>query len=148
MTGKLCSLTYVTSPVRPKSLTVWSTLNIAAQRGLKTTPSWKVASEVSLPHNAAVQAPSCLARLPTSALLRSLFLSLFFTSPLLFRPGLAVFRAIAESPSAKLDPDRNPLLRSTIRPLVYDQFCAGRDAAEIAKTSSLIKQLGFPGIVL
>lgn len=95
-----------------------------------------------------IQSQSPLARLPTSSLLRSLFLSIFFTRPILFKPGLAVFSTIANSKSNILNPDKNPLLRSTIKPLIYDQFCAGRNVSEIHKTSSNIKALGFSGVVL
>lgn len=91
---------------------------------------------------------SPLARLPTTSILRSLFLSIFFTSPLLFKPGLAIFQGIANSSSPFLNPDRNLLLRAFIRPIVYDQFCAGKNAAEIKKTSLAVKALGFKGIVL
>lgn len=91
---------------------------------------------------------SPLARLPTSSILRSLFLSIFFTSPALFRPGLAVFKAIANSKSSLLNPDKNRVLGALIRPVVYDQFCAGRNVAEIQKTSATIKGLGFSGVVL
>ena len=89
-----------------------------------------------------------LARLSTSSILRTLLLSAFFTAPLLFRPGLAVFAKIANSPSAWLNPDRNPLLRATIYPLVYKQFCAGRNQGEIGRTSAEIRRLGFSGVVL
>lgn len=92
--------------------------------------------------------PSPLSRLPTSSILRSLFLGIFFTSPALFRPGLAVFKAIANSESALLNPDKNPVLRALIKPIVYDQFCAGRNITEIQKTSGTIKGLGFSGVVL
>ncbi|KAH8672614.1 proline oxidase PrnD [Tricladium varicosporioides] len=91
---------------------------------------------------------SPLARLSTSSILRSLFMSSFFTSSLLFRPGFAIFQKIANSKSIWLNPDRNLLLRAVIRPVVYDQFCAGRNEAEIHKTSSEIKRLGFSGVVL
>lgn len=89
-----------------------------------------------------------LARLSTTSIARSLLLSTFFTSPLLFRPAFAIFERIANSRSRWLHPDRNPLLRKTIYPLVYKQFCAGRDKAEIGQTSSEIRRLGFSGIVL
>jgi len=59
-----------------------------------------------------------------------------------------VFQAIANSPSRWLNPDKNPCLRAAIRPIIYDQFCAGRNAAEIHKTSQIIKSLGFSGVVL
>jgi hypothetical protein len=86
--------------------------------------------------------------LSTASILRSLLLSTFFTSPLLFRAGFAVFHKIATSQSPWLNPDRNPLLRTAIYPLVYKQFCAGRNKAEIATTSSNIRQIGFSGVVL
>lgn len=91
---------------------------------------------------------SPLARLPTSSIIRSLFLSALFTSSALFRPGLAVFSKIANSHSPWLNPDSNPLIRVITRNLVYDQFCAGRNITEINKTSALVRQLGFSGIAL
>lgn len=91
---------------------------------------------------------SPLARLSTSSILRTLFLSAFFTSPILFNPGLAIFDRIARSPSPWLNPDRNPLLRAAIYPLVYKQFCAGRSQREIGQTSAEVRRLGFSGIVL
>lgn len=91
---------------------------------------------------------SPLARLSTTSIIRSLFLSTFFTTPVLFRPGLAVFKAIANSKSALLNPDKNYVLGALIKPVVYDQFCAGRNVTEIKKTSSTIKGLGFSGVVL
>jgi proline dehydrogenase len=93
-------------------------------------------------------AARCLARLPTASVLRSLFLSIFFTSPMLFKPGLAVFKTVANSKSSLLSPERNPLLRACVKPLIYDQFCAGTNVAEIKKTSAGIKKLGFSGVVL
>ncbi|KAH0841338.1 proline oxidase Put1 [Fonsecaea pedrosoi] len=89
-----------------------------------------------------------LARLSTSSLLRTLLLSTFFTSPWLFRPGFAVFEKIAHSQSAWLNPDRNPLVRAIVHPLVYKQFCAGRNQKEIGQTSAEIRRLGFSGVVL
>ncbi|KAL2434860.1 hypothetical protein ABEF95_009587 [Exophiala dermatitidis] len=89
-----------------------------------------------------------LGRLSTSSILRTLLLSTFFKSPLLFKPGLAVFERIANSPSVWLNPDRNPLLRMIVYPLVYKQFCAGRNQEEIARTSAEIRRLGFSGVVL
>jgi len=103
-------------------------------------------NERTAQHNNAL--PNALARLPTSSILRSIFLSVFFTSPALFRPGFAVFQKIANSQSRWLNPDKNPVLRAVIRPIIYDHFCAGRNVAEIQRTSSVIKGLGFSGVVL
>ncbi|KAK5102620.1 proline dehydrogenase [Lithohypha guttulata] len=91
---------------------------------------------------------SPLARLPTSSILRSLFLSIFFTNAALFRPGLAIFGKIANSRSAWLNPDNNPLIRPITRKLIYDQFCAGKNRDEISNTSSMIRDQGFTGIAL
>ncbi|KAM3070510.1 proline dehydrogenase [Clarireedia jacksonii] len=89
-----------------------------------------------------------LARLSTRSILRSIFLSKFLTSPFLYNPGFALFERIANSPSSFSNPDKNPLIRVFVRPLIYDQFCAGTNAVEIRNTSSEIKRLGFSGIVL
>lgn len=113
---------------------------IKAEKGLSDTPE--------VPVNATKLSCSPLARLPASSVIRSLFLSIFFTSPLLFRPGLALFSTIAYSNSRFLNPDKNPILRAVIRPVIYDQFCAGTNETEIHNTSHAIKQLGFSGVVL
>jgi proline dehydrogenase len=113
---------------------------IKAEKGLTDT--------TEVPVRATELSRSPLARLPTSSVIRSLFLSIFFTSPLLFRPGLAIFSTIAHSNSSFLNPDKNPILRAVIRPVIYDQFCAGTNEAEIQNTSHAIKQLGFSGVVL
>ncbi|EXJ55455.1 hypothetical protein A1O7_08382 [Cladophialophora yegresii CBS 114405] len=99
------------------------------------------------PESAPFSAPP-LARLSTASILRTLVLSAFFTTPWLFKPGFAAFEKVANSQSPWLNPDRNPLLRSAIYPLVYKQFCAGRNPAEIARTSADVRKLGFSGIVL
>ncbi|KEF52455.1 uncharacterized protein A1O9_11696 [Exophiala aquamarina CBS 119918] len=113
---------------------------IKAEKGLTDTAEVSVKA-TELPY-------SPLARLPVSSVIRSLLLSIFFTSPLLFNPGLAIFSRIAHSNTVFLNPDKNPILRAVIRPVIYDQFCAGRNEREIQNTSKAIKQLGFSGAVL
>ena len=92
--------------------------------------------------------PLALARLPTSSVLRSLLLGAFFSSSILFTPGFALLKKIANSPSRMLNPDKNPLLRAMVKPFVYDQFCAGRNRSEIQARMSQIKSLGFSGVIL
>lgn len=75
-------------------------------------------------------------------------MSTVFTSPLLFRPGLAIMKTICHSRSPLLNPDLNPLLRLLVKPLVYDHFCAGRDRSEIQRTRDSIRSMGFAGIIL
>jgi hypothetical protein len=89
-----------------------------------------------------------LSRLSTSVILRNLFLSAFFTKPLFFKVGLACMKTVADSESAFFNPDKNPILRGTVKRLIYDQFCAGRNEAEVDQTSRDIKELGFSGVVL
>jgi len=98
----------------------------------------------------AIKAPTftCLGRLPTSHLLRNIFLGAFFTSPILYKPGFAILRRIANSHSRALSPDANPILRVVLRSLLYDQFCAGTNQAEIFRTRDTIKRIGYSGIIL
>lgn len=91
---------------------------------------------------------SPLKRLPTSTLLRSLMLDLFFRSPMLIRYGLAFMKRVANSRSFILNPDKNILLRRVIRPLIYDQFCAGANKREVEKTITDIKRMGYSGVIL
>ena len=92
--------------------------------------------------------PLALARLPTASVFRSLLLGAFFSSPILFKPGFALLKKISNSPSRVLNPDRNPVLRAIVKPLLYDQFCAGRNRREIQSRISQIKSLGFSGVIL
>lgn len=55
---------------------------------------------------------------------------------------------IANSRSTLLNPDANPLLRLLVKPLIYDQFCAGTNKKEIAHTRDRIKSIGVSGIIL
>lgn len=89
-----------------------------------------------------------LARLPTSDILRSLVLGTFFASPLLYRFGFAILQKVATSRSAIFNPDRNPLLRAVVKPLIYDQFCAGTNKQEVNETIARIKSIGFSGVIL
>ena len=92
--------------------------------------------------------PLTLARLPTASIFRSLLLGAFFSSSLLFTPGFALLKKIADSPSRVLNPDRNPLLRAVVKPFVYDQFCAGTDRGEIRGRIEQIMGGGFSGVIL
>ena len=94
------------------------------------------------------QLPSQLHRISTVNLVRNIILGKVFTSPFLFRYGVACLSKIANSRSALLDPDRNALLRALIKPMIYDHFCAGTNKLEIKKTLSYLKNMGFKGVIL
>lgn len=81
-------------------------------------------------------------------LLRNLVLGAWFSSPLLFKPGLSIMRTIANSRSAILNPDRNPLVGAVVKLFIYDHFCAGTNKREIDRTKAEAKQIGFSGIIL
>jgi proline dehydrogenase len=89
-----------------------------------------------------------LSRLPTANLLRNLVLGAWFSSPLLFKPGLSIMRTIANSRSAILNPDSNPLIRAIVKPFIYNHFCAGTNKKEIDGTKAEAKRIGFSGIIL
>jgi hypothetical protein len=92
--------------------------------------------------------PQCLSRLPTMNLLRNLILGAWFSSPLLFKPGLSIMRTIANSHSPILNPDKNPLVGAIVKLLIYNHFCAGTNKKEIDGTKAEAKQIGFSGIIL
>ena len=81
-------------------------------------------------------------------LLRNLILGAWFSSPLLFKPGLSIMRTIANSHSPLLNPDKNPLVGAVVKLLIYNHFCAGTNKKEIDGTKAEAKQIGFSGIIL
>lgn len=91
---------------------------------------------------------SHLHRISTVNLIRNIILGKVFTSPFLFKCGVACLSKIANSQSAILDPDRNVLLRALIKPMIYDHFCAGTNKFEIKKTLDYLKTMGFKGVIL
>ncbi|EME79814.1 uncharacterized protein MYCFIDRAFT_190569 [Pseudocercospora fijiensis CIRAD86] len=71
-----------------------------------------------------------------------------FTSPIMFKAGFTILDTIANSRSKILNPDANPVLRAVVKPLVYDQFCAGTNQKEIFKTRDQIRKMGYAGVIL
>ena len=55
---------------------------------------------------------------------------------------------LAHSNSPLLSPDKNLLLRFFLKHTFYKQFCAGENAAEINRTITGLKNIGFKGVVL
>ncbi|RYP23830.1 hypothetical protein DL765_000907 [Monosporascus sp. GIB2] len=91
---------------------------------------------------------SPLSVLPLPTILRTLFSSAISSSPILLPPSLKIMSAMAHSDSAVLNPDRNPLLRYFLKKTFYSQFCAGEDAAEVRRTVSALKNIGFDGVLM
>jgi hypothetical protein len=55
---------------------------------------------------------------------------------------------IANSKLSLLNPDKNPLLRRIVRVVFYNHFAAGENDAEVKKTITTIKGMGFKGVIL
>ena len=91
--------------------------------------------------------------LATGALLRSLLVNAISSHRTLLTPSLWTLSTIAD-PAKKgfvgslLDVHRNPLLRRFLKATVYDQFCAGQNAAEAMETVRGIKKMGYQGVIL
>jgi proline dehydrogenase len=131
---------YKNIPLSSQTYTVWQSLRHQS-------------SLVSRHSNAASlderkQQSSQLHRISTLNLIRNIVLGKVFTSPFLFKYGVACLSKIANSRSAILDPDRNALLRALIKPMIYDHFCAGTNKLEIKKTMDYLKTMGFKGVIL
>ncbi|KAL2270721.1 hypothetical protein VTJ83DRAFT_92 [Remersonia thermophila] len=93
-------------------------------------------------------APSPLAVLPLTNVLRSLMTTTVSSSPLLLPPSLAVMSILANTTQPLLNPDENPLLRLLLKNTFYAQFCAGENAAEVRQTVDSLKRIGFGGVIL
>lgn len=89
-----------------------------------------------------------LSRLPTGLLLRNIAIGQLLTSPTLARIGINVLKKLANTKSALLDPDRNPVLGKLIRVSIYDHFCAGTTPTEVQRTIRSVRQLGYGGVIL
>lgn len=91
---------------------------------------------------------TALAKLPTKTLLRSLVLTSLMSHDWILRPSLAIIERIVKSKSKMLHADHNPLLNKLLRWTIYNHFCAGSDANQIARSTALIKGMGYQGVIL
>jgi len=63
-------------------------------------------------------------------------------------PSLRLLSFVAHSPSALLNPDRNPLLHWILKKTFYAQFCAGETSTEVRGTVKELKDMGYKGVIL
>jgi proline dehydrogenase len=80
--------------------------------------------------------------------LRSLAITTISASPVLLSPSLALMSALANTTNPLLNPDKNPLLRYFLKKTFYAQFCAGENQAEVKRSVSRLKDIGFTGVIL
>ncbi|KAM0467694.1 hypothetical protein ACHAP7_011661 [Fusarium lateritium] len=91
---------------------------------------------------------TALAKLPTITLLRSLILTSLMSRDWILRPSLAIIERIVKSKSILLSADRNPLLNRLLRWTIYNHFCAGSNAEQVARATALVKGMGYQGVIL
>ncbi|TQN66020.1 putative proline dehydrogenase [Colletotrichum shisoi] len=124
-----------------------STAAAAAAAATTTTTATPVARTTQTAASS-TQGRSPLSRLPTLALVRSLALTQFMSSPLLMKPALPLLHFIAKSKGALFNPDRNPVLNRLLRWTIYDHFCAGENLQQVTKTVNDVKRMGYQGVIL
>lgn len=86
--------------------------------------------------------------LPTRMLLRSLLVAGITSHPMLLAPGLATLKFLSKPRGPLFNVERNPLLHSIVKNVLYNQFCAGENASEVKATIQNIKTMGFRGVIL
>ncbi|KAL7930238.1 FAD-linked oxidoreductase-like protein [Trichoderma chlorosporum] len=86
--------------------------------------------------------------LPTRMLLRSLLVAGITSHPMLLAPGLATLKLLSKPRGYLLNVERNPVLHSIVKNVLYNHFCAGENASEVKATIQNIKNMGFRGVIL
>lgn len=90
-----------------------------------------------------------LSVMPTSMLLRSLFIATISSTKLLLVPSLHLMSFLSKpNRSFLFNIERNPVLRAILKQSVYRQFCGGETAQETRACVKQLKDLGFKGIIL
>lgn len=95
-----------------------------------------------------MQSSTPLSCLPLSTLLRSYFITSVSSIPILLKPSLVIMGHLAHSKSRWLNPDNNRFLHFLLKRTLYNQFCAGETPAEVRRTISSLKELGYKGVIL
>ncbi|KAI1366246.1 FAD-linked oxidoreductase-like protein [Xylaria arbuscula] len=142
------------SPVRSKRLNhvpkVWTAAkHFDHSKNISTSSSISSLSSQELQTGAERSTSTPLSILPTSYLLRSLFVSSVTSKPYLLSPSLSILSFLSQPHRiALLSTDRNPVLHWIVKRLLYDQFCTGENAAEVQKVMKEMHKFGFLGVIL
>jgi hypothetical protein len=67
---------------------------------------------------------------------------------MLLAPGLSVLNFLCKPRGGLFNVERNPILHSVIKNVLYSHFCAGENANEVKTTIQNIKNMGFRGVIL
>ncbi|KAK6338933.1 proline dehydrogenase [Orbilia brochopaga] len=140
---------YISTPSRSLILPLTSSRGISTQRRpsstLTATDNDSIPPHSSLSHTTPSPSPlrpTPLATLPTSYLLRTIFICTISTSPVLSNILTRALLAYTHFLTS------NPLTRFLIQHTFYDHFCAGTSHPEIQTTLARLKSWGFRGIIL
>ncbi|KAF1851668.1 pyrroline-5-carboxylate reductase [Cucurbitaria berberidis CBS 394.84] len=87
--------------------------------------------------------------MPTSMLLRSLFVATISSNKFLLIPSLHLLDFLSKPDRTYLfNIDRNPVLKALLKRTLYNQFCAGETETETKACVKELKDLGFKGVIL
>ncbi|USP81267.1 hypothetical protein yc1106_08541 [Curvularia clavata] len=87
--------------------------------------------------------------MPTSMLLRSLFIATISSTKALLIPSLHLLSFLSKPNRGFLfNIERNPILKAVLKSTVYKQFCGGETAQETKACVKQLKDLGFKGVIL
>lgn len=126
---------------------------------LSTTPITSSDAEISSKPVHANRAPSIskplspkppppLSILPFGVLLRSYLVAALCSSSALLSFSLRLLSQLANSQSALLSPNHNPLLRYVLKKTFYAHFCAGENPDEVREVVAGLKKMGYGGVIL
>ncbi|OAL36474.1 hypothetical protein AYO20_04370 [Fonsecaea nubica] len=120
----------------------------AAGDKLKSSEDGNYHLQMAGEQRSGTETPGPFSRLSSTSLVRSIIIGKIFQFPILYKPSLALLQKVSGSQSVFLNADKNPLIRAMVLPLIYRQFCAGRNEAEVQRTIEQIKNMGYAGIIL
>lgn len=86
--------------------------------------------------------------LPSRMLLRSLLVARITSHTMLLTPGLSILKFLSKPRGFLFSVERNPILHSIVKNILYNHFCAGENENEVKATIQNIKSLGFRGVIL
>ena len=92
-------------------------------------------------------ATPALSVLPLSSVLRSYLMMSVSSSPKLLGVTTTILRSMLSSDNALLNL-KNPIMRRVLYETFYKQFCAGENAAQVAKTCQELREQGYGGVIL
>ncbi|KAK7514000.1 proline dehydrogenase [Phyllosticta citriasiana] len=89
-----------------------------------------------------------LSYLPFSQIVKTYLVTLALSNPILYRLCFSALHLLAYPPHPVLDPDKNRVLGYLLKKTFYSQFCAGQSKAEVERTATTVRSVGYDGLSL